>query len=164
MPDTAVDRSLVLFRERTMYQDPAYGFRQLVDIAIRALSPAVNDPTTAVQCLDRLTDLLLHAGRRFDPLPVVTDDQGIVRVVIEPQTFEVLGTLAYDEIRRYGADSPQIPRRLFDAFASLRRDLPPPRHAFLDEQEALLQQAVGSAWAHAPERAVVLTADRRGLG
>jgi uncharacterized membrane protein len=164
LPAVALNRALVITKERTLHQDPAYGLRQIVDIAIRALSPAVNDPTTAVQCVDRLTGLLLLAGRRHEHPGTVADAGGVPRVIMEPPTFERLVTLAFDEIRHYGADSPQIPRRLLDAFATLERDLPPARHAALARQRVLLGEAVEQAWPPNDERADVLVPDRLGLG
>lgn len=160
----ALDRCLAISRERTLYQDPAYGLRQIVDIAIRALSPAVNDPTTAVQALDRLTGLLLLAGGRHEPEPVLADDAGSPRVLLDPPTFDGLCSLAYDEIRRYGADSPQIPRRMFDAFDTLRRETPRSRHDSIERQRRLLHEAIDRSWAQPDERSVVAMADRLGLG
>ena len=110
---------LLFANERTLLQDPGFGFRQLVDIAIRALSPAVNDPTTAVQVLDRLTDLLGTVIDRTDPTGWYAGDDGAARVRLVADTFAELATLAFAEIIRYGADSPQVVRRLRTAFDDL---------------------------------------------
>ena len=97
--------------ERTFVQDPAFGFRQLVDIAIRALSPAVNDPTTAVQAIDRISDLLAISGTRPDPTGLRVDSEGAVRVKQKLRNFDGLLVLALTEIIRYGAGAPQVVRR-----------------------------------------------------
>lgn len=78
--DRDVTRFFLIRGERTFVQDPAFGFRQLVDIAIRALSPAVNDPTTGVQAIDRISDLLAITGSRLDPTGLRVDASGTVRV------------------------------------------------------------------------------------
>ncbi len=102
-----VARFLLLRGERTFVQDPAFGFRQLVDVAVRALSPAVNDPTTGVQAIDRLSDLLVVTGRRPDPTGLRVDAKGVVRVKRQLRNFEPLLVLSMTEIIRYGADAPQ---------------------------------------------------------
>ena len=91
-------------------------FRQLVDVAIRALSPAVNDPTTAVQAIDRMVDLLATVADRPDPSGWYTDDAGVARLHCREPSLGRLVDLSFIEIIRYGADSPQVVRRLRAAF------------------------------------------------
>lgn len=98
--------------QREMRQDVAFGIRQLVDIADRALSPGVNDPTTAVQCLDELHRVLRLLVQRASPSPYIADDEGRVRVVHHPQAITDLLELAVQEIAHFGQDSVQIPPRL----------------------------------------------------
>ncbi|MCD9622956.1 DUF2254 domain-containing protein [Rhabdothermincola salaria] len=110
--------------ERSMRQDPAFGFRQLVDIAERALSPGVNDPTTAVQCIDQLHDLLRLAHGSSYPCGGYPDDAGTLRLVIPPWRWPDLLDLALDEVRHWGADSIQVHARLsvlLDDLADLTR-------------------------------------------
>lgn len=102
--------------ERTLIQDPGFGLRQLVDIASRALSPAINDPTTAVQAIDRITSLLATIAERPDPTGYYVDDDGIVRVSAREPGFARLAALAYTEISHFGAGSPQVTRRLLAAY------------------------------------------------
>jgi uncharacterized membrane protein len=104
--------SVRLGRDRTLFQDHAYGLRQLVDVAAQALSPALNQPTTAVQVLDRLEDLLLRAAARPEPTGLWLDDAGVVRLVERPVRWAELLELAVEEIVVYGDDSPQVVRRL----------------------------------------------------
>ena len=109
--DARLHDLVLVDRERTFEQDPAFGFRLLVDMANAALSPAVNDPTTAVQVLDELSDLLRTiADRRLRGS--VSDDEGTPRLYYLAPSWEDYLGLACDEIRHYGADQPQIARRM----------------------------------------------------
>ena len=158
-----VARFLLVRGERTFVQDPAFGFRQLVDIAIRALSPAVNDPTTGVQAIDRLSDLLVVTGRRPDPTGLRVDADGVVRVKRQLRNFEAMLVLSMTEIIRYGADAPQVVRRLRAVLDDLELALPVERHPAIARQRVLLQAAVESALP-APFQPVAAMADRQGLG
>jgi uncharacterized membrane protein len=161
--DRDVTRSFLIRGERTFVQDPAFGFRQLVDIAIRALSPAVNDPTTGVQAIDRISDLLAIAGSRLDPTGLRVDSTGTVRVKRKLRNFEGLLVLALTEVIRYGADAPQVVRRLRGMLDELESTLPPERQAAIARQRGLLEAAVTVALP-APFADVSRTADREGLG
>jgi uncharacterized membrane protein len=158
-----VARFLLIRGERTFVQDPAFGFRQLVDIAIRALSPAVNDPTTAVQAIDRLSDLLVVVGSRPDPTGLRVDSNGAVRVKRQVRNFEALLVLAMTEIVRYGADSPQVVRRLRAVLNELELTLPVERRPAIARQRVLLLASVETALP-ASFQAVAAIADRQGLG
>ena len=110
--DDIVHASVVLGRERSMDQDVGFGLRQLVDIAERALSPGVNDPTTAVQAIDHIHDIVRRLATR--PLPArqrVADDGRLLLSVPQPTLEDYLG-LAFDEVVRWGKDSPRIQRRV----------------------------------------------------
>lgn len=98
--------------ERSLRQDPAFGFRQLVDIAERALSPGVNDPTTAVQSLNALHSLLRVLVARQSPSGRVVDEDGTLRLLYRPQSVAQLLDLATEEIIHWGKGSIQVPRRM----------------------------------------------------
>jgi uncharacterized membrane protein len=106
-------------RDRTMDQDVAFGLRQLVDVAERALSAAVNDPTTAVQALDQIHDLLRRLATRSLRNGRATDDDGVLRWVAPPETMAGFLSLGLSEIEHYGADSPPVRDRLDALFADL---------------------------------------------
>ena len=91
----ALVSALSVARERTVHQDAAFGFRQLVDIAERALSPGINDPTTAVQVLDQLHDLLRRLAPRVIPGEQRVDDAGRLRLVVGPQNSIALLGMAF---------------------------------------------------------------------
>ena len=163
LQDRDVTRFFLIRGERTFVQDPAFGFRQLVDTAIRALSPAVNDPTTGVQAIDRICDLLAITGSRLDPTGLRVDSAGTVRLKRKLRDFDALLVLALTEVIRYGADAPQVVRRLRGALDELEATLPEERHAAIARQRDLLD-AAASAALPAPFAAVSSTADREGLG
>ena len=104
---------------RTYEQDPKYALRLLVDIAIRALSPAVNDPTTAVQALDQIEDLLRRLSQADFEVGEHYDASGTLRVFVPLPSWEDFLSLAFDEIRQYGMGSVQVQRRLRAALAGL---------------------------------------------
>jgi uncharacterized membrane protein len=161
--DRDVTRFFLIRGERTFVQDPAFGFRQLVDIAIRALSPAVNDPTTGVQAIDRIGDLLGIAGNRLDPTGLRVDSSGTVRVKRKLRNFDGLLVLSMTEVIRYGADAPQVARRLHAVLDELESTLPAERQAAISRQRSLLEAAVSAALP-APFMPVASTPDREGLG
>src|SRR5215475_13058780 len=99
-------------RERTLEQDTTFAFRVIVDIAIKALSAAINDPTTAVLAIDQLHRLLRAVGRRHLHDDVIRDSAGNMRVLFRTPDWEDFVQLACREIRLYGADNYQVARRL----------------------------------------------------
>jgi uncharacterized membrane protein len=117
--DKALMRAIRLRPERTFEQDPKYPLRLLVDIAIKALSPAINDPTTAVQAVDQIEDLLRRLGRRQLDAGYARDVHGKLRLVCPMPTWDDYLTLAFDEIRQYGATSVQVMRRLRSTLVDL---------------------------------------------
>jgi uncharacterized membrane protein len=121
-PYRAILSGLSLGRTRTVYQDPSFGLRQLVDIAIQALSPAVNQPTTAVQVIDRMEGLLLRIGHRADRTGYYADEAGQVRFVEPVLAWDDLLDLAFSEITAFGAASVQVSRRLLAAYDALLQE------------------------------------------
>jgi uncharacterized membrane protein len=128
--------------ERTMTQDAAFGFRQLVDVAERALSPGVNDPTTAVQALDQLHDLLRRLATRQIPSPVRIDEDGDVLLYLPRPGWADYVALALDEIRQYGVGSIQVVRRLRYLLLDLEAVAPAFRKAPISRQLRLLDAAL----------------------
>ena len=117
-------KALAMGDERTLRDDPAFSIRMMVDVGIKALSPAVNDPTTAVQALDRIEDVLRYAAAKHLSVGVVTDRTGVIRLVYPTPTWEDLVELALDEIRAFGAGQYQVARRLRALLDALVADLP----------------------------------------
>ena len=134
--------AIAIGEERTSEQDPRLSIRILVDIAIRALSPAINDPTTAVEALERIGDLILRLSTRALPDGMHRDRSGTVRLVEPTPTWDDYLTLAFTEIRLYGASSPFVAREMQLILASLRRGAPAPRQSAIERQIGLLEHAV----------------------
>jgi uncharacterized membrane protein len=119
LPESDLVRAIRFGFERTSEQDPKYPIRLLVDIAIKALSPAINDPTTAVQAIDQIEDLLRRLGGHDLDAGYAFDADGVLRLIFPMPTWEDYLVLAFDEIRHYGADSVQVVRRLRSALVGL---------------------------------------------
>lgn len=126
--------------ERTMEQDPEFGFRQLVDIAERALSPGVNDPTTAVQVIDQLHDLLRDTMFRSFPTGAHADARGVVRLFVPTASWVDFLRLSVEEIRHYGAGSIQVSRRLRGMLEDLRSAAPAKYRAAIDRELDVLHR------------------------
>jgi uncharacterized membrane protein len=167
---TRIDRrsvadAVILQLERTLEQDVAYGIRLLVDMGIRALSDAPwQDPTTAVQSIDRIHDCLRELIRRSFPDGRHYDDEGELRLVERVMTWDDYVRLSFVELRLAGVGSPQVARRLKSALLDLRRIAPEPRRAVLDEQLDLLDEAVASAYDDSRDMKLARGADPNGLG
>ena len=157
-------RSAILVDERTIAQDPAFAIRAIVDTGLRALSPAVNDPTTAVQALDGLETLLIALAGRDLQRGRIADAEGRLRLLYPTPRWVELLDLAITEIRHYGADTPQIARRLRSLLLTLRATSPDLRHEAIDDQLARLDTAVQAAYPDPTERAHAQTPDHLGLG
>ena len=152
--------------ERTLEQDPAFALRILVDIAVRALSPAVNDPTTAVQVIDHLEDVLAAIGRSpgSGATGQLRDDAGALRVVIPGQRWEDLLALGVTEIREYGAPSIQVARRLRATLETLRRTVLPEYAPAVDAELARLDRTVERSFGASPDADRARLPDRQGIG
>ena len=144
-PDDAIRRCVHLGRSRTLYQDPLFGIRQLVDVASQALSPAVNQPTTAVIVIDRLEELLLRIGRRPQPTGFFVDTDGVVRLMHPEPTWAETVDLAFTEIAIYGASSPAVTRRLAAAYSRLRQEVPVDLRVDVARHVALLEPLAAAA-------------------
>ncbi|MFP2960984.1 DUF2254 domain-containing protein [Myxococcus sp. 1LA] len=139
--------SVQIGQERTLQQDTAFGFRQLVDVAERALSPGINDPSTAIQAIDQLHDLLRRLALRRFPSAHRLDDQGTLRLVCPRPDFDDYVRLSLDEIREYGEGSIQVARRLRFLLEDLLRVAPDFRRGELEHQRALLDASITRSFA-----------------
>jgi len=164
LDDTVWKQNVEIGEERTFEQDPKYAIRLIVDIAIKALSPAINDPTTAVQALDQIEDLLIRLGHRHLQIGEYHDDQGKLRLVVPFPSWEDFLLLALDEIRFCGANSVQVMRRMNALIKNLMDVLPAERHAALRHWEERLHGTVERSFADAEEKQDASVADRQGLG
>jgi uncharacterized membrane protein len=167
---TAVDEdhlraALIFSLEPTLDEDVAYGLRLLVDIAERSLAESpFQDPTTAVQAIDRLHDILRQLARRPFPDGRHLDDAGQVRLTVPTMTWEAYVHLAFDEIRLAGAGSPQVARRLNAALKDLRSIAPPDRIGTIDYQLDLLTTATEASLNDERDVELAVQGDREGIG
>ena len=150
--------------DRTFDQDPKYALRLLVDIAIKALSPAINDPTTAVQALDQIQDQLLRLGRRRLEIGTMRDAEGILRLIVPHPSWEDFLRLAFEEIRFCGATSVQIMRRMRAMISDLIAGLPQERRAALEHHRERLNTTIARSFADEEEKLEASVEDRQGLG
>jgi uncharacterized membrane protein len=164
LDDGSLRRRVALGAERALENDPAFGFRILVDIAGKALSPAINDPTTGVLAIDQLDHLLRLLGQRLLDSGVVRDSAGEVRLVYRTPSWEDFVTLAVTEIRLYGATSPQVTRRLQAMFEHLVQVVPAERGEALRKEMALLKRSIERGYADPEDRILAAVGDLQGFG
>jgi uncharacterized membrane protein len=156
--------SVAFGNERTYEQDPTFAFRILVDVACKALSPAINDPTTAVLSIDQIHHLLRQVGRRRLDTGEVRDPDGSLRVVYRTPDWDDFVSLAVTEIRQYGGASIQVARRLRAMLENLIGAVPPSRAGVLREQLRLLQLSVERSFQEPEDRESAGHADYQGMG
>lgn len=150
--------------ERTPEQDPALALRVVVDISLKALSPAINDPTTGEQMLDRVEDLLADLVQRDLHTGVFRDDRNIPRLVFPTPTWEDFLRLGVTEIRLYGGANPQICRRMAALLNNLLEIAPPYRRAMILEEQARLRRNLEQNFPDPLDRAVAGVPDTQGFG
>ena len=111
---------------RTLQQDVEFGVLQIVDVALKAISPAVNDPTTAINCIDPLSRILIRFASREPPEDLLYDPPGIVRASIAWIHFERLLDAAFEQIRMYSKTDVAVSLRLLRAFGDIAASTPDP--------------------------------------
>lgn len=157
-------RALTFSLERTLEQDVAYGIRMLVDMGIKALSESpYSDPSTTVQVVDRVHDILRQLARRDLPDGVERDDSGVVRLVVPSMDWHAYVRLGFEEIRLVGSGSPQVTRRLRAALDDLVHHSPENRRAPLLEQLEMLEDAT-SAFEDPRDLTFAQRSDAQGIG
>ncbi|MGW7642474.1 DUF2254 domain-containing protein [Streptomyces bobili] len=149
---------------RSIEQDTAYGLRLLADIAIRALSPAINDPTTAIEALDQIEDVLLRLADRAHGPYWLVDEAGRPRVSCPAQHWPDLVSLALDETLLYGSANPQTVRRLHALLDRLLAATADDRRAPLAERREALHRLAATALHDPLLNAVAAQPDPQGLG
>jgi uncharacterized membrane protein len=156
-------RLVRLAAENLFLGDVRFSLRLLVDAAIMALSPAVNDPTTAVEALDQIEDLMLTLGQRGLEAGRIADENGELRLIYPVPTWDDYLALAFDEIRQYGAESLQVVRRLRATLVHLAEALADERRDAVIEYRRRLDAKTEHHFEGA-DRATALGIDPQGLG
>ncbi|MBA2627791.1 MAG: DUF2254 domain-containing protein [Gemmatimonadales bacterium] len=151
----ALRRIIVLGPERTPEQDVGYGIVEIADIAVRALSPGVNDPTTAMLCIDRLSEILAARSSRRHLADARVDENGCLRVIVQDSVFADSAALAFDQIRFYGVENPAIARKLLTTCMELASLVSPAARPALARQVDAVLFSI--------ERSDMIPADRSAL-
>jgi uncharacterized membrane protein len=162
--DQVLRAAVLLGAERTMEQDPTFAFRIVVDIALKALSPAINDPTTAVLAIDQLHRLLRKVGTRHLRTDEILDESGQLRAILRTPNWEDVVNLSFNEIRSCGSNNMQIVRRLRAMIENLVQTLPPHRHAALQQELSILDREIERQFRYPEDVALARLADSQGLG
>ncbi len=156
--------SVALGQERTTEQDPTFAFRIMVDIASKGLSPAINDPTTAVLAIDQIHHLLRMVGSRHLADGRVRDAAGRLRLVYRTPDWQDFVQLAITEIRHFGGNSIQVARRLRAMLENLIENLPPERTELLRKELTLLKRTAERFFPEPEDRALADVSDSQGVG
>ena len=164
VPYDSLRHSIALGAERTMEQDPAFALRVVVDIASKGLSPAINDPTTAVLAIDQIHHLLRHIGGRRLDNEQVRDATGRLRLIYRTPDWEDFVALAVTEIRQFGATSIQVARRLRAMLDDLIQRLPEDRTPLLRQELKLLQRSVERCFPDPEDQALAAVSNAQGVG
>jgi len=156
---------IALGAERTVEQDPAFAIRIMADIAVKALSAAINDPTTAVQALDHLGNVLrlLGATPLHGPL-TFRDTEGTPRLLMPGRTWADYLTLAVTEIREYGSTSIQVMRRLRAMLEDLQESVRPEHRPAVAAEIAKLDATTATGFAGSVDENQARARDRQGIG
>ena len=164
LAEDELHEALILKLEPTLDEDVGYGIRLLVDIAERSLADSpLQDPSTAVQALDRIHDVLRQLARRPFPDGRYSDEAGEIRLTVPTMSWEDYVNLAFHEIRMAGAGSPQVSRRLKAALIDLKSVAPADRVEVLDEHLDLLESSTREALSDEREIELGLQQDRAGI-
>jgi uncharacterized membrane protein len=162
---SAAALSVILDRERTHHFEPAFGLRKLIDVGARSIySGPFQDPSTTVQAINAIHDILRRLAPREFPSGRHHDAHGHVRFVERVMTWEGYVRLAFDELRMVGAGSPQVARRLRAALEDLRTVAPPERRPPLDRQLKLLDEAVRRSFDDNDDAEAATVPDMQGIG
>ena len=162
--DRVLRGQIAIGRERTIEQDATFAFRVIVDIAIKALSKAINDPTTAVISIDQLHRMLRVVGQRSLSSDSILDADGRVRVTLRTPDWDGFVQLTFTEIRQYGAENFQVARRLRAMILDLVRNLSESRRPALYRELDLLDRTLERYHALPEELALSRVPDTQGLG
>jgi uncharacterized membrane protein len=163
--DRRLQGMVALGVERTFEDDPALAVRIIVDIAVKALSAAINDPTTAVQALDHLENVLRLLGSK--PLPgqlTYRDRRGTPRLLMRGRTWDDYLALGITEIREYGASTIQVMRRLRAILDGLAVGVRPEHRPAVLAETARLDATLAAGFADSVDKDLAEIADRQGIG
>ncbi len=128
-------------RQRIMQQDVSFGLREISDVAVKALSPGINDPTTARDCVLRLTDLMIEIGRREGPPRSYLDGEGRLRVILPQPSFGEMLAIAFDEIRRFGGQNASVAVEVAEGLRAIWQAVPDRRREVATAARQVAEEA-----------------------
>ncbi len=142
-----VHEAMSFGHHRTLVQDIEFAFQQLVEIAVRALSPGINDPFTAISCVEELASGLALVSERSAQPRILRDDDGVPRVLVKPVDFEGVSDITFNQIRQNGAAHPAVMIRMLEAIIALAPTVNDShaRTVLLRHAKAIHAAAVGAA-------------------
>lgn len=114
-----IKSAFIIGSKRTSAQDVEFSIRQMVEVAARALSPGVNDPFTAITCIDKLTDIICYLTSAKLPSPYHFDEDGEIFMITKTISFEDVMNVSFNQIRQYGKGSPAVIIRLMEAMLTI---------------------------------------------
>jgi len=164
LKDSTLRQLVAVGQERTLEQDPTFAFRIIVDIASKALSPAINDPTSAVLAIDQIHHLLRDVGGRYLADGREEDAGGRLCLIYRTPDWEDFVQLCTTEIRQYGRDSIQVQRRLRAMFEDLIETLPERRAPVLRKELVMLTTSSKRAFPDLDDQRLAEASDLQGIG
>ena len=160
--DEELRGAVVIGRDRTPYQDLEFAIRRIVELAQRSLSPGINDPTTALYCIDRLGQVLGRLADRDIPSPMRFDQSGQLRVLTEVIDLGAVTRRAVAAIARYGMTDADVVTQLVETLAKLEESFPLPARVVVAElREQVLRESGGST-IHGFDRKILLDLQKSG--
>ncbi len=162
--DDELRSHIAMGTERTVDQDPAFPLRVVADIAVKALSAAINDPTTGTNALDVIEDLLVDLAGRDLESGVYRDRSGSVRLIVHTPAWEDFLQIGVTEIRLYGATSMQTMRRLAALLERLLKDAPHYRLLSIHREMDLVHRSISQVFIDSEDREMAVVPDSQGIG
>ena len=142
-----IEKHFVLGAKRTPIQDPEFAVHQLVEIALRALSPGINDPYTAMVCVDKLGSILCDLSSRQFPSVEKQDENGELRLHCKRLCFKDMGCAAFDQIRQHARDNVSITIRLLVSLKQIAiQAKTQQQYEFIEQQSAMIKQQQSSVY------------------
>ena len=146
----ALQETFIFGKHRTLVQDIEFAFQQLVEVAVRALSPGINDPFTAMSCIEELGAALALVGGRAAQPSCLRDEEGQPRVLLKTVDFEGVADIAFNQIRQNGASHPAVMIRVLETIAAVAQSLADAQHRAVLLRHAESVHAAARRGAHDP--------------
>jgi uncharacterized membrane protein len=144
MPD-GLEAAVIVGVERTTYKDVDFGLQKIAEVALRAVSPGINDPNTAIQCINSLSVCLSAASHLNGSIKTISDDDGKMKVFIPQRPFEELLNTSFRQISHYGKDDFSVMMAIFKALEEIRSGSSPAIQNAIDKFQNYLKEQIETA-------------------